>query len=291
MAAGARVFLADSDGLASADAIDGRREERFTALRDAFRRFRDGDSSLEQLAAALDGTLDATLDGRVDGDNLWGLDNDDERRFAERLADAAARRRDLDLAAVVRSFLEERPEDDEERTQQLLAFGELVAGLDAGADAGGRLGVGPAACFLTLAWHCLSNGRDPVFSYSATRAIRTLAKAGVLSDPDAGKGELERRFGTFFEVCRMLEPTLRDGPPTLRLGWAIGHTLAWMRYRLRSSAPVPGAAPDEVGAPRRRPRASRSPPHLRRTRRANRPPRPGSSRPAPTRPWRSPRPA
>ena len=84
----------------------------------------------------------------------------------------AYRAPELGLASVLRHHVREELEEDEERIQHLLAFGEFVASLDARSAEGlPRLGVGPAANFLTFAWHCLSSGMEPVFLYSSTRAI------------------------------------------------------------------------------------------------------------------------
>ncbi len=229
VSAAAHQFLSDRAAVQEAVTIDRRREDALAALRRALLAFRDQGEPLAQLAERLSGPLSEV----VPAGNLWGFENEDERLFVARLADATAGTPELDLASVLRAYLEERPEGDEERIQQLLAFSELVASLDAGGVTGPqRLGVGPAACFLTFAWHCLSDGREPVFTYRATRAIRALAKRGELGDPDVGKGDLEERFTSFFGVCREIERALRDAPGSMRTGWAVDHALAWMHARL-----------------------------------------------------------
>ena len=72
----------------------------------------------------------------------------------------------LDLDGLFRENLLEDGMDAE-RIQVLLAFSEFVAGLDAHshAEGGARLGMGPATHFLTFAWHCLSDGHEPVFTF------------------------------------------------------------------------------------------------------------------------------
>src|SRR5690606_7594592 len=221
--------LSDRAAVQEAVAIDRRREDALGALRRAFLAFRDQGEPLRRLAERVSGPLSEV----APAGHLWRFENEDERLLVARLADATAGTPELDLASVLRAYLEERPEGDEERIQQLLAFSELVASLDAGGVAGPqRLGVAPAACFLSFAWRCLRAWRWPVFPYRATGATRALARRGALDDADAGKGDLEERFTSFFGVCRAIERALRDAPGTMRTGWAVDHALAWMHARL-----------------------------------------------------------
>lgn len=227
----ANEFLSDEGAVSAALELDRQRRSALSELRDAFEAFRDGRLDLAELAKRLEQPLWEVHGGKH---NLWGLENEDERAFVVRFAAAAAAQSDLELPGLVRSYLEELPRDDEERVQQLLAFGELVASIDAhGSEDAPRLGVGPAACFLTFAWHCMNSGREPVFRFESNRAIKTLASGGALGPEAAARGrDLEARFRTFYEVARALEGGLSGAPKLMRSGWAIEHALSWIQDRI-----------------------------------------------------------
>ena len=145
--AAAQDFLADEAAVEEALGVDRQRRSALSELRDAFLDFRDGDASIERLAQRLSDPIRA-LHSPPTGQprNLWGFENEDERRFSTRFAQVSQEQPDVDLAAVFRAYLgEDAPGDDEERIQQLLAFGEFVASLDARGGTQTRLGVGPAA--------------------------------------------------------------------------------------------------------------------------------------------------
>ncbi|MGE0707264.1 MAG: AAA family ATPase [Planctomycetota bacterium] len=240
----AQDFLSDEAAVEAALAVDRQRRAALSELRDAFEDFRDGRGDLQGLAARLRQALWEVYSGPQGAPkNLWGFENEDERAFVVRLAQAAGRREDLELDAVVGAYLEELPRDDDERVQQLLAFGELVASIDAhGADGDPRLGVGPAACFLTFAWHCLSSGREPVFLFETNRAIKLLAGMGLLG-AQPGR-DMEARFATFYRVARALEDSLAAAPKLMRAGWAVEHALA---HVLERAAGVPGGGETDPG--------------------------------------------
>ena len=227
----ANEFLSDEGAVSAALELDRQRRSALSELRDAFEAFRDGRLDLAELANRLEQPLWEVHGGKH---NLWGLENEDERAFVVRFAAAAAAQSDLELPGLVRSYLEELPRDDEERVQQLLAFGELVASIDAhGSEEAPRLGVGPAACFLTFAWHCMNSGREPVFRFESNRAIKALASGGALGPEAAARGrDLEARFRTFYEVARALEDGLSGAPKLMRSGWAVEHALSWIQGRI-----------------------------------------------------------
>lgn len=255
--AAAREFLGDEDAVEAVLVLDRRREASLPELRDAFVGFRDADESLHRLVKRITPLLWEVAGAADVPKNLWGFANEDERLFAERFAAAAPRVPEVDLASVFRSYLTEEKKTDEQRIQLLLAFGEFVAGLDAmGKEGDPRLGVGPAANFLTFAWHCLSGGREPVFLYATNKAIKALAEAGLLDarTADLIKGrELEHRFQAFFEVSRRLSEVVGDAPPAMRTGWAIEHALAWTLDRVEG-IPQGGGEPGGSGVWRPRPR-------------------------------------
>lgn len=245
--AAAREFLADAKAVEAALVVDRRREPLLAELHDAFLGFRDADESIGRLVKRIQPPLWEALPGG-DG-NLWGFTNEEERLFPERFAAAAARVPEVDLASVFRSYLvDDARRIEAQRIQLLLAFGEFVAGLDAKAgEWEPRLGVGPAANFLTFAWHCLSNGQDPVFLYTSNRAIKSLAEAGVLGPQiaEAIKArDLQGRFKAFFEVSRTLGDGLEKAPSPMRRGWAVEHALSWVVDRVDRlpSAEDPGAS-------------------------------------------------
>ncbi len=234
--AAAQEFLADANAIESALQVDRRRAVSLSTMRAAFEDFRAGQATIADLASALKQPLWEVAEASRGGmpRNLWGFENDDERAFTERLAAAASRVRNMDLDGVVRSYLADEPSSDEERVQQLLAFGEFAASLDAlGAEGDARLGVGPAANFLTFAWHCSSGGEQPVFLYNSTRAIQSIAETGGLGPGAAVAGrDLEHRFRTFYRVARSLERALANGPRAMRSGWAVEHALAHIQDRI-----------------------------------------------------------
>jgi hypothetical protein len=234
--AAAQEFLADANAIESALQVDRRRAVSLSIMRSAFEEFRAGQASLADLAAALKQPLWEVAEASRGGTprNLWGFENDDERAFTERLAAAASRVRNMDLDSVVRSYLREDPTSDEERVQQLLAFGEFAASLDAlGTEDDARLGVGPAANFLTFAWHCRSGGEQPVFLYNSTRAIQSIAESGGLGPGATVAGrDLEHRFRTFYRVARALERALASAPRAMRSGWAVEHALTHIQGRI-----------------------------------------------------------
>jgi hypothetical protein len=248
--ASAGEFLADEGAVAAATALDRQRRSGMGELRDAFEDVRSGRCGLARLAERLRQPLwEVFAPSSGSPLNLWGLENEDERAFAERLAGAADRRADLELAQVLGAYLEELPHTDPERVQQLLAFGELVASIDArGGEGDPRLGVGPAACFLTFAWHCLSSGKEPVFLYESNRAIKALAAAGLLDAGATARGrDLEARFLTFYEVAHALEHALAGAPKIMRSGWAMEHALAWVWERVEG---IPSSSGSETDAAR-----------------------------------------
>ncbi|HBP17711.1 MAG TPA: hypothetical protein DEA08_07955, partial [Planctomycetes bacterium] len=240
----ANEFLSDEGAVSAALELDRQRRSALSELRDAFEAFRDGRLDLAELAKRLKQPLWEVHAGTR---NLWGLENEDERAFVVRFAAAAAAQSDLELPGLVRSYLEELPHDDEERVQQLLAFGELVASIDAhGSEDAPRLGVGPAACFLTFAWHCMNSGREPVFRFESNRAIKALASAGALGPEASARGrDLEARFRTFYEVARALEDGLSGAPKLMRSGWAVEHALSWIQDRISGIPASEGTDPGQ----------------------------------------------
>lgn len=245
--AAAREFLADAKAVEAALVVCRRREALIAELHDAFLGFRDADESIGRLVKRIQPPLWEALPSG-DG-NLWGFTNEEERLFPERFAAAAARVPEVDLASVFRSYLvDDARRIETQRIQLLLAFGEFVAGLDSKAgEWEPRLGVGPAANFLTFAWHCLSNGQDPVFLYTSNRAIKSLAEAGLLG-PQVAEAikarDLQGRFKAFFEVSRRLGDALEKAPSPMRRGWAVEHALAWVVDRVDRlpTADDPGAS-------------------------------------------------
>ncbi|RMG15368.1 MAG: hypothetical protein D6731_08485, partial [Planctomycetota bacterium] len=233
--AAAKRFLADGRAVLEALAVDQRRAASLKELRSAFEDFRAGRASLRRLAEVLEGAL---WEETATAGNLWGFENEDERRFPTRLAELDEREPELDLGSVVAGYLQDVPRSDEDRVQQLLAFGELVAGLDA-RGRGERLGVGPAANFLTFAWHCLSGGQEPVFLYSSLLGVREAVARGLAHGLPAPSGDLEDRFRAFYAVARALEGPLSEAPAGMKPGWAVEHALA----HLRASTPEGGEAP------------------------------------------------
>lgn len=240
VAASAQEFLADGAAVEAALEIDRKRRSALSELRDAFLDFRDGSLDVERLAARIQAPLQAVHTPAEGGPprNLWGFENEDERRFSERFAQVDARLPEVDLGSVLRTYVaEDAPSDDEERIQQLLAFGEFVASLDA-QGGGPRLGVGPAANFLTFAWHCMSSGKEPVFLYASSRTIKAIARTGALGPQRSAPGrELEDRFRTFYRVTRALEQALSGAPKLMRSGWAVEHALAWTLERIQRTQP------------------------------------------------------
>ncbi|MCO5167253.1 MAG: AAA family ATPase [Planctomycetes bacterium] len=232
--AAAREFLSDTAAVEAYLEVDRRREAALHELHDAFISFRDADESIHRLVKRIRQPLweVRTPPGGGAPVNLWGFQHEDERLFAERFAGAAPRVPDVDLASLFRSYLQDEPRRAaDKKVQLLLAFGEFVAGLDARAEEGEpRLGVGPAANFLTFAWHCLSMGAEPVFLYAANRATKALDEAAG-SGEGAG-GHLERRFTTFFALTDRLGDALAQAPAPMRRGWAIEHALEWLLERL-----------------------------------------------------------
>lgn len=248
--AAAREFLSDGAAVEAYLEVDRRREAALHELHDAFISFRDADESIHRLVKRIRQPLweVRTPPGGGAPVNLWGFQHEDERLFAERFAGAAPRVPDVDLASLFRSYLQDEPRRAaDKRVQLLLAFGEFVAGLDARAEEGEpRLGVGPAANFLTFAWHCLSMGAEPVFLYTANRAIKAL-------DDGAGSGEgpvghLERRFTTFFALTDRLGDALAAAPAPMRRGWAVEHALEWLLERLERGDGLRKALLEDPGA-------------------------------------------
>ena len=245
--AAAREFLADAKAVEAALVVDRRREALIAELHDSFVGFRDADESIGRLVKRIQPPLWESLPSGEG--NLWGFTNEEERLFPERFAAAAARIPEIDLASVFRSYLvDDARRIETQRIQLLLAFGEFVAGLDSKAgEWEPRLGVGPAANFLTFAWHCLSNGQDPVFLYTSNRAIKSLAEAGLLG-PQVAEAikarDLQGRFKAFFEVSRKLGDGLEKAPSPMRRGWAVEHALSWVVDRVDRlpTAEEPGAS-------------------------------------------------
>ena len=228
VAAQAQEFLEDEVAVEAALEQDRARRAGLGELRDAVESFRAGRLELSDLNARLAPALGETLAGSA----LWGLEDEDERAFAGRLAEIDAEHPELELSSVVRGHLEEIPRSDRERVQQLLAFGELIASVDSqGADGDPRLGVGPAASFMTFAWHCLSSAKEPVFLFASNSAIKAIARSGALGGAGSTR-DLEQRFTTFYKIARVLEDALLGAPKLMRAGWAIEHALAWIGARV-----------------------------------------------------------
>lgn len=238
--AAAREFLAETAAVEAALEIDRRREAVLRELHDAFLAFRDADESIHRLVRRIQQPLWEVHEppGARVPQNLWGFQNEDERLFAERFAAAAPRFPDLDLASLFRSYLhDEARSSDEKKVQLLLAFGEFVASVDAKAGEGEpRLGVGPAANFLTFAWHCLSMGVEPVFLFTANRVAKALDEA--MGTSDAPGAHLERRFTTFFALASKLGDALSGAPAPMRRGWAIEHALEFIVERYERTGQI-----------------------------------------------------
>lgn len=250
IAAAASGFLADSAAMAAATEVDRLREKALPELTEAFEAFRDEDESLARLARRIGGHLRRTWQpARGPAQNLWGFRNEEESRFLERFEAAAPRLPEVDLASLLRSHLEEAPESDEERVQILLAFAEFVAGLDQKGPDSERLGVGPAAHFFTFAWHCLSGGRDPVFTWSSDRGVRALAGS-------PGR-DWEARIRTFYEVSREVVKGAARRPKSMRPGWVVEHVLAWAAEHEEGGGQEGGGTARPTIVPATRPTASR----------------------------------
>ena len=244
--AAAGGFLGDGAAVSAATEVDRLRERALPDLTEAFVAFRDADESLQRLADRITKHMRRTWQPASGGgpQNLWGFRNEEESRFLERFLAAAPRLPEVDLASLLRSHLEEEPQSDDERIQVLLAFAEFVAGLDQKGRESDRLGVGPAAHFLTFAWHCLTRGREPVFTWAGDRGVRALLGGG-------GGRDWEARIQAFYEVARVLIDETPARPPTMRDGWAVEHVLAWVVERGPQGGESGGAArPTIVPAPR-----------------------------------------
>jgi hypothetical protein len=249
-------FLNDHPVLAVVRSLDERRERSLPELRDAFLRFREGSDDF----ATLEGQIRDHLvqDYQPAGGpplNLWGFRNDDESRFATRLLNVSRKVDGLDLDGLFRENLLEDGEDSE-RIQVLLAFGEFVAGLDAHshAEGGARLGMGPATHFLTFAWHCLSDGHEPVFTFVSDRAIWALGQSGTLDGLIELSREWEPRLANFYRVAREIQQQSSGRPQSMRPGWAVEHVLEWSWARLDPGSQVGSltqapAAPEPVDEP------------------------------------------
>lgn len=250
VAAAVAGFLGDADAVAAALEVDRQRERSLGELSEAFTAFRDSDEPIQRLATRIGSHLRRTWQpAGGPPQNLWGFRNEEESRFLERFNAAGSRVPDVDLGALLRTHLEE-PENDEERIQVLLAFAEFVAGMDhSGHGAGDRLGVGPAAHFLTFAWHCLSRGREPVFTWAGDRGVRAMLGPNA---PTAR--EWEPRIRAFYDLAREVVRTTAARPPSMRDGWAVEHVLAWSV----ASAEDP-ARPTIVPATRRQASVAREP--------------------------------
>jgi hypothetical protein len=245
--AAAAGFLGDAEAVAAANEVDRLRERALPELAEGFLDFRDSDEPLQRLVARLGKHLRRTWQpaGSPAAQSLWGFRNEEESRFLERYLAAAPRLPEEDLAAVLRSHLQEDPGSDEERIQVLLAFAEFVAGLDQKGREGDRLGVGPAAHFLTFAWHCLSRGQEPVFTWAGDRGVRALGAGGAR--------DWEARIRAFYDVARALIEATPARPPSMRDGWAVEHALAWAVERggREGQEDAGGARPTIVPASRR----------------------------------------
>lgn len=243
VAAQAQEFLEDEAAVAAALEQDRARRADLGELRDAFEDFRSGKLELQDLAQRLEGPLSATFQPAGGGPELalWGLEDEDERAFPARIAEMDQRHPDLELSSVVRGHLEDLPRSDKERIQQLLAFGELIASVDAqGHEADPRLGVGPAASFMTFSWHCLRSGKEPVFLFASNTAIKAIARSGALGGAGSPR-DLEQRFRTFYRIARALDEPLAEAPKLMRAGWAVEHALGWIRARVEG-IPTRGSA-------------------------------------------------
>lgn len=237
VAAQAQEFLEDEAAVEAALEQDRARRAGLGELRDAVESFRAGRLELSGLAERMAPALGESFEGRA----LWGLEDEDERAFAGRIAEMDAEHPELELSSVVRGHLEDIPRNDPERVQQLLAFGELVASVDSqGQEGDPRLGVGPAASFMTFAWHCLSSAKEPVFLFASNAAIKSIARSGALGGAGSAR-DLEQRFTTFYQIARALEEALVAAPKLMRAGWAIEHALAWIQARVEG-IPARGSA-------------------------------------------------
>lgn len=243
VAAQAQEFLEDEAAVSAAIEQDRARRADLGELRDAFEDFRSGKLNLQELAQRLEGPLNAGFQPAAGGPQLalWGLEDEDERAFPARIAEMSERHPDLELSSVVRGHLEDLPGSDDERVQQLLAFGELIASVDAqGHEGDPRLGVGPAASFMTFSWHCLRSGKEPVFLFASNTAIKAIARSGVLGGAGSAR-DLEQRFRTFYQIARVLDEPLASAPKLMRAGWAVEHALGWIRERVEG-IPTRGSA-------------------------------------------------
>ncbi|MBL4847821.1 MAG: AAA family ATPase [Planctomycetes bacterium] len=233
VAAQAQEFLEDEAAVSAALEQDRARRADLGELRDAFEDFRSGKLELQDLTKRLSGPLSTRFSPKNGPElALWGLEDEDERAFPARIAEMDERHPELELSSVVRGHLEDLPANDDERIQQLLAFGELVASVDAqGHEGDPRLGVGPAASFMTFSWHCLRSGKEPVFLYSSNAAIKAIARSGALGGADSTR-DLEQRFRTFYQIARALDEPLVAAPKLMRAGWAVEHALGWIRSKV-----------------------------------------------------------
>ena len=235
----ANDFAHDAAAVARATEGDEMRDERLAALANTFDGFRRGDVAIGELVKRVGA---AVREPGPRGAALWGFKHEDERAFPERLAEAGARLPDVDLSGVLRALLREAEFlSDEERVHRLLAFGDFVADLDSrGQEGDPRLGVGPSANFLTLAWHVLSGGRDPVFLFDSNKAIKAVSEAS--SDPDLRARDLEGRFRAFYLVARRLAVPL--GALPLGPGLAVEQMLAWTLERISNLGQLVGTQDD-----------------------------------------------
>jgi ATPase family associated with various cellular activities (AAA) len=256
----ASEFLSDKAVVEAALEVDRVRMETFFPLRDAFVEFRDSHCSLSSLAQRIDDHVSRTFKPASGGpeQNAWGFKSSHEWRFAERFDLAGRAVPELDVGALLRSYLsDEDRADDDENVQVLLAFGEFVAGLDAQIKDAPPLGVGPAAHFLTFAWHCLSGGSEPVFQRRSDRAVRAIAQAGgVPGSHEFPRGEWEPRFKVFYAVTRQIATGLTDRPNSMSLGWAIEHAMDWIVARIQRTGEMVGDPTDPGGSGMWRPAAT-----------------------------------
>ena len=236
----ASEFVHDAAALSRCLEVDRQRELRLEALAATLDQFRRGMLSIDELVRRVGAAVREQVPGR--GIWLWGFKNEEERAFAERLGQAAARVPEVDLNGVLRKLLEEAETlSDETRVHSLLAFADFVADLDSrGQEGDPRLGVGPSANFLSFCWHVLTDAHEPVFLFETNKAIKAVSEAS--GDPELGGRSLEGRFRAFYAVARRLEPILEHVPIPMRAGWAVEHALEWL---LETIGALPQSAPSD----------------------------------------------